>query len=1058
MADRGPLSHQQQRVWLLDRLDPGNPAYNVPFATWLRGRLDRSALAGALTDLAERHPALRTAIVEDGEEPVMVVSPVPGLPLAWSPADTPDAALDRAAEVARGRLDLAAGRLAVAEVISLPADRHLLVLVVHHIVCDGWAGATLLRDLGALYTARATGVPADLPELAVTPVSHARAQRDALSGRRLRDHLDFWTGHLAGAPPVLDLPHDAPRPATGSHAGAIHRFTLDAGLTERVRRFARHQRITPFLVLYTAFGALLHRYGGQDRVVVGFPMANRTEPELEPLVAYLANVLPVCLDFSGDPDLPAVLTALRARLNAVYEFQDVPVPALVAELGVPRDLAVAPLFQVHFALQWFPGEQPEFAGLELTRVQLDNRTSKFDLYLSLEWAGDGLLGELQYDSDLFTEARAARLAGHYTRLLDAAVTTGGTVASLPLLTDGERETLLRRAGTGRGDGGSLVPDAFATRAAADPGRVAVVDGARRLTFGEVDVLANRLAHRLRRAGVGPEQVVGVCLRRSADQIVAMLGVLKAGGAYLPLDPDHPPERVAFTVRDSGVRTVVTDTGTRPAVPPGPSVLDLDDPELAGEPPTPVEHGLCRDNLMTVVYTSGSSGRPKGVLGTHRNWTTQVAAMRREFPFGEDEVCCHKTPTAFVDAVWEVLDPLLHGVPVVVLPDDVVKDPEAFVAALAHHRVTRLVAVPSLLGTLPDTPGELPHLTLCVSSGEELTPATARRLLARLPAARLVNLYGTTEVTADVTRYTVLAEAGRVGIGVPVPGAQVHLLDGSLGLVPDGSSGEVHVGGEVVARGYLGAPGLTAQRFVPSPFGDGERLYRTGDLGRHRPDGVIELLGRADRQVKIRGVRVEPGEVRDTVAGFPAVAGCEVVVRTGLGDHQLVAYVCPAPGTEIDAAALDAHLRARLPRHLLPTVVPLPELPLLPTGKVDTAALEAREVLEPLRAADHVAPRSREETVMADIWRRVLGVDRVGVHDNFFDLGGDSVRALRLVALANQEGFRLRAQDPVRSQTVAELVAAARPDPAPAVPELAVADADLRSLTRLITRNADARDA
>ncbi|OLF14431.1 hypothetical protein BLA60_04745 [Actinophytocola xinjiangensis] len=1060
MAEPAPLAHQQHRVWLLDRLDPGNPAFNVPFGTWLRGPLDRSALAGALTELAGRHEALRTSFVVHDTEPVMVVSP-PDLPLTELAAATPADALDRAAEVARHRFDLAAGPPALAAVISVPPDRHLLVLVVHHIVCDGWSGTILLRDLGALYSARVSGVPARLPAPAITPSAYARRQRSELSGQRLRDHLDFWTGHLAGAPPVIALPTDAPRAASGAGAGAIHRFTLDADLTERVRRFARQHRATPFLVLYTAFGALLHRYSGQDRVVVGFPMANRTDPELESLVAYVSNVLPMCLDFSDDPGFADVLTGVRSRLAPVYEYQDVPFPALVAELGVPRDLGVNPIFQVHFALQWFPGDEAGFTGLEVAPAPLDNRTAKFDLYLSLEWASDGMRGELQYDADQFTGARASAMAGHYTRLLHAAVTHGGTVATLPLLTDGERDTVARWSGTGRDtDAGPLVPDLFAARAARCPSRVALVDGDRRMTFGELEANANRLAHRLRRMGVGPERIVGVCLDRSASHLVALLAVLKAGGAYLPLDPHYPPERLAFMVRDSSVTTVVTDTGAAHAVPPGPATLTLDELDLADEPVTPVHHGLDRDNLMSVLYTSGSTGRPKGVLGTHRNWLPPIAAMHREFPFRPGEVCCQKTPASFVDAVWESLDPLLHGVPLVVLPDGIVRDPSAFVAALAEHRVTRLVAVPSLLRLLLDAPGALPDLTLCVSSGEELTPDLARRLRTRLPAARLVNLYGTTEVAADVTRYTVPDGARRVAIGGPIAGARLHLLDRALGPVPVGVPGEIHVGGEVVARGYLGAPGLTAERFVPSPFGDGERLYRTGDLGRYRPDGVVELLGRADRQVKVRGVRVELGEVASTVAEFGSVADCAVLVRTELGDTQLLAYVLPAPGRDLDPAALDAHLRARLPSHLVPTIVPIAELPLLPNGKVDTAALAATGSIAPAGVTEYVAPRGREEAAMAAIWQRVLGVDRVGVHDNFFDLGGDSVRALRLVALANQEGFRLQAQDPVRSQTVAELVAAsgATQDAAKDTPSLTVAASDLDALARLITRRADARDA
>ncbi|MFF3941701.1 non-ribosomal peptide synthetase [Streptomyces phaeofaciens] len=1053
--DRHPLSHQQYRVWLLDRLDPGAPAFNVPFGLWLRGPLDQDALEQALDDLAERHEALRTAVVAEGDEPAMVVSAPTGLSLTRSSAVTEAEALAQAATVARHRFPLATGPLAVARLISVTPSQHLLVLVVHHIVSDGWSGSVLLRDLGDLYSARAAGRTPSLPEPGTTPGAYARWQRTELAGDGLRRHLDFWTAHLAEAPHRLDLPTDGPRPRNGSHEGAIHPFDLAPELTARVRQYARRHRVTPFMVLYTAFGALLHRYSGQERVVVGFPMANRTEPELESLVAYLSNVLPVCVDLSGDPDFSEVLLRTRRSMTEAYEFQNVPFHSLVNELGAHRDPGVNPVFQVHFAVQAFPGEPPRFHDLETAAVQVDNGTAKFDLYLSLEWRADGgMRGEVQYNSDLFTPARIDRLAGHYERLLAAAVDAGGKVAALPLLGEDERRRLLARSVTAGTVDAQLVPDAFAAVAAARPDDVAIVDGERRMTFRELEERATRLAHRLRREGVGPDRVVGVCLDRSADYVVSVLGILKAGGAFLPLDPRYPSDRLAFMVEDSRVATIVTAAGAARSLPPGAvTVMRLDELALDDEPTTPVAHGLTADHLMTVLYTSGSTGRPKGVLGTHRNWLAPIAAMAAEHPFRPGEVCCQKTPVSFVDAVWECLDPLLHGVPLVILPDDTVKDPAAFTAALAAHRVTRLVAVPSLLRLLIDAPGDLPDLTLCISSGEELTAETARRVQERLPAARLVNMYGTTEIAADVSRCTVPREADRVGIGRPIPGARVHLLDETLSLVPEGVDGELYVGGDVVARGYLDAPDLTAERFVPDPFGTGGRLYRTGDIARYRPDGNIDLLGRADRQLKIRGIRVEPGEVRKAVAGFPSVADCEVLPRTEAGDVQLVAYVRPSDEAGFDAGALLAELRRTLPAHLVPTLVTVPELPLLPNGKVDSAALAAHAAFVPASAGEFIAPRDRDETAMAGIWQKVLGVSRVGLHDNFFDLGGDSIRALRLVALANQEGFRLNAQDPLRSQTVADLVRASRSRTAeaPAANDLTVAQADLGQLARLMSR-------
>ncbi|MBW3602360.1 MAG: amino acid adenylation domain-containing protein, partial [Actinobacteria bacterium] len=971
-----PASFGQERLWLVERLHPGRSAYNVAVGLRLAGPLDPEALAGAWDDVVARHEPLRTALAP-GDDGVLRQRVLP----AGAPLEVRHGPLDEAE--AAHPFDIEAGPPARAVLFREGPSDHALLVVAHHSAVDGWSLGVLFRELAARYDARAAGGPAPPPSPAPAPAhgDWAAWQRSWLQGDVLEAEVSWWRSRLAGAPEVLELPTDRPRPAVPRHRGALHRFELDAALVARLEALARERRATLFMVLLAAFDVLVARHAGVDDVVVGTMVADRTHPDLEGLVGFFANTVALRTDCSGDPTFAELVARVRADALDAYAHQDVPFQHVVETVAPRRDLAHHPLFQVALLLQRQGLDGVAMSGLAVDRLDVAGRGSPLDLMLSLEdAAGGGLRAELEYDVDLFDEATVAALAERFRGLVQAVVEDPHRpVSGLPLLTEAERAAVAAGNATDAPYPDATLHRLFAERVATRPDGLAVIDaGGVTMTYGELDAASDRLAHHLRRRGVGADSVVALCLPRSIDYVVAVLAVAKAGGAWVAVDPAYPDERRRFMIEDSGA-VVVLD-----ALPPEESG--------AGLPAGPPDDVACPDNLAYLVYTSGSTGAPKGVSATHRSCVARQAWYAAELPWQPDEVACIKTSPSFVDAVGELWAPLLAGVPVLVLPEDVPPDGARLVDVLADHHVTRIILVPSLLAALLEQPPErlarLARLTLWVASGEPLPASTAAAFAARLPGATLVNLYGMSEVGPDATACVAPGDRDEPPpIGRPLHNVQVHVLDGRRAPVPPGVTGELYIGGVGLARGYHRRPGLTAERFVPDPFGPpGSRLYRTGDLVRRRPDGLLAFVGRADHQIKLRGHRVEPAEIEAVLERHPGVEAAVVAPR----GERLVAYVAGA----VDVPDLRAHASARLPAFLAPSAfVRVEEWPRLPNGKVDRAALPDPQPPSEQRPAGGGSPL---EELVAATFADVLGLERVGVGDDFFELGGHSLLASRLV--------------------------------------------------------------
>jgi len=1095
-----PTSFAQQQMWTLDRLTPGSAAYIMPSGIRITGRLDVAALERGLAEIVRRHETLRTTFTLRDGQLVGIVAAAPSRALdivdvgSLPPGEREETVARLSRADARRPFDLSRGPLLRATLLRCGDAEHVLLLTVHHIVFDGWSRDVLTRELSVLYNAYTRGVDeSPLPELSLQYADVAVWQREWMQGAALQAQLDYWRARLAGAPPVLELPTDHPRPATRSFVGALHRHVLPAPLVAALERLSLEEGVTLFMTCLAAFQALLARYSGQDDLVVGTPLAGRTRAEFEPLIGYFVNVALMRTDLSGDPSFRELLGRVRETALDAFEHQDAPFERLIQEVQPERDPSRNPLFQVAFVFQNTPPAAFAFDGLAVSPLDRHSGTAKFDLTLSLE-PGDGGDGSLvaffEYDAALFDAATIARMAGHLETLLAGAVADPACpLSALPLATAAERETLtlgnphprpplpaagegetgsLRagegetsslRAGEGeneapvthllpspahgRGAGGEGSLHAlFERQAARAPDAVAVSCGDATLTYRELDEQANRLARYLCGHGVGPGAYVGLLLDRSLWTAVGILGILKTGAAYVPLDPAYPRERLDFMLRDAGIRVLLTRRELVPAASatPGLRVVALDEEWPPIEPrgavsPEGAASGDARsvngrfgdagaathsqtvsgDDAAYVIYTSGSTGTPKGVVVTHHNVVRLFTSTRDLFGFDERDVWTLFHSYAFDFSVWELWGALLHGGRLVVVPFEVSRSPDAFYALLERERVTVLNQTPSAFGglarvaTARDARRAL-ALRLVIFGGEALDLRGLRPWFDRYgdTRPRLVNMYGITETTVHVTYRPLRASdpdsAPGSMIGRPLPDLRLYVLDGRGQPAPVGVPGELYVGGAGVARGYLGQPALTAARFVHDPFSHepGARLYRSGDRARYRSDGDLEYLGRIDGQVKVRGYRIEVGEIEAVLARQEGVVACAVVVREDTpGDRRLVAYVVADP-TRARPAASDEWrrgIRAHLPEYMVPASFGrLDRLPLTPNGKIDRRALPSPPVERSDEAArrDHVAPRTPLERALARIWEDLLDVGPVGVRDNFFDLGGHSLLAVRLL--------------------------------------------------------------
>jgi amino acid adenylation domain-containing protein len=1038
-----PLSFAQERMWFIDRLEPGGSAYNMSAAIRLAGALDVAALERALAEVVRRHEPLRTTFPDRDGRAVQHVGDGHDLRLAVEEVAADDGSVSRlVSEIAARPYDLAAGPLFRAHLLRVArperdagATEHVLVLAMHHAVSDGWSISILFRELAALYAAFAAGRPSPLAGLALRYADHAVWQRAWLSGDGLADQVRWWRERLSGAPALLQLPTDRPRPQVQSFRGARHRFALGAELAAAAEALARSEGATPFMVLLAAFQALLSRWSGQNDLVVGTPVAGRTRPEVEPLVGLFVNTLALRGDLSGDPAFRALVGRVREATLGAFAHQEVPFEKLVEEIHPARSLGHSPVFQVMFAYQNVPEEAWELPGLSVAGVPHEGATAQTDLALSLTPAGEGgLWGTLEYATDLFDAATAERLAAQLATLLAAAVRAPATpVSALPLLDAGERETLLSIAAGPALPAGLIATDvvaAFTARAAERPGAAAVDVAGRTLSYGVLDRLSNRLARLLRSRGVGPETPVALFLERSAETAIAWLGVLKAGGFVVPVDPDYPAERVARMLEDSGARLALAQERTADRLPAGIDALALDDAGLlAGFPASPMEVAIEPASLAYAIYTSGSTGRPKAAAITRANLAASMAAAAAAHPLGSDDRVLHRTPASFDPSVSEIWLALVSGATLLMAAPGAHADPGLLAAELVERGATMTILVPSLLAAMLDEPAlaAARAMRLLICGGEVLPPPVARRFREILPHTAITNEYGPAEATIAVTVRLLDGDAP-VDLGAPVAGTRTYVLDARGEPSPIGVPGELVIGGAQVGRGYRGRPALTAERFVPDPFAPepGARMYRTGDRARWRESGgaySMEYAGRTDFQVKLRGQRIEPGEVEAALLAEPGVRQAVVAVRPGAtGDPRLVAWVVVEDGAEATDDALRAALASRLPRHLVPaSVVCMDALPRAPGGKVDRGALP-----DPARAegGGYVEPYTPTEIEMADLWSEVLAVEKVGAEDDFFALGGHSLLAVRLMARIRQRfGRELALAELFRSPTLSRLAAA-----------------------------------
>ncbi|HJP95209.1 MAG TPA: amino acid adenylation domain-containing protein [Pyrinomonadaceae bacterium] len=1014
-----PLSFAQQRLWFLDQYEPDNILYNVPEAIRLNGALNVTALERSLNKILNRHEALRTTFAVVNDRPVQVINAardfrLPVIELRETSPEKKEATAARfAAEEALKPFNLAEGPLLRVKLLRLAEDDHVLLITMHHIISDGWSIKVLIGELSELYEAYANGREAALPDLPIQYADFALWQRNWLQGERLEEQLSYWREQLADAPPLLELSTDRPRPTFKTFHGADVFLSFSKSLSEDITRLSRREGATLFMTLFAAFVTLLYRYSGQRDILVGTAIANRNRAETESLIGFFINTLILRTRFSEQMTFRELLAQVLETALEAYAHQDLPFEKLVEELQPERTLSHTPLFQVLFHLQNALTEGLNLSGLSLSQLKGESQTAKFDLMLSLSESKEGLFGRFNYNTDLFDATTIRRMAKHFERLLEAAVSNPDEqISRLRLLTDTEKNKVLFERNDTRRDYGKDQPLylAIAEQAARTPDAVAMRFEQHTLTYRELNEKANQLGRYLRRRGVGPDVLVGIFLERSTEMLVALLGILKAGGTYVPLDPASPLERLSFITKDAGLSVVLTCDDLRESFPNCDArliSLDADWQAIAEEDEANFDSGVSAENLAYVVYTSGSTGRPKGVLVEHRQLSNYINGIRERLGL---DAC---TSFAMVQAltvdgpVTTIYAPLLTGGCVHLISDERVADAQALTTYFQDQQIDYLKIAPSHLATLHQNgdPSKLmPRKVLMI--GGEASRVTFAEELRTLAQCSIFNHYGPTETTVGVTTYQADESVKdlrsvTLPIGRPLPNVQAYVLDRHMEPVPLGVAGELYIGGKNVSRGYLNSPQLTAERFVPDPFSRsvGARLYSTGDMVRYLANGQLEFVGRRDQQVKVRGFRIELGEIETALREHERVREAVVAAYAETnGDTRLTAYVVPATEQPPTGSELRAFLKEKLPEYMMPHLYRfLDQLPLTAQGKVDRLALRRPEGTERELDVPFVAARNAVEEVLSGIFAEVLNVERVGVNDNFFELGGHSLLATQLVS-------------------------------------------------------------
>jgi amino acid adenylation domain-containing protein/non-ribosomal peptide synthase protein (TIGR01720 family) len=1034
-----PLSFAQQRLWFLDQFEPDSTAYNLTQALRLTGRMDYEALERGVNALVERHESLRTTFSMAEGEPVQVIAPSLIIPLPvvdlqdLSAEELETAVRQRVEEEASTPLDLSTGPLIRTTLLKTGPEEQIFLLTVHHIISDDWSMGILFRELVALYQGACEGKPCDLPRLPIQYADHAVWQRQWLQGETLEPQLAYWREQLDNLP-HLDFPTDHPRPPLVTHHGRRHAFALSSALLEGIKAVSHEAGTSLFMTLLAAFHVLLARYSGQRDIAVGIPVANRGRPEVEGLIGFFINTLVLRADLSGDPSFTQVLHQVREHCLQAYSHQDVPFEKIVEELQPVRDPSRHPLFQVMFQVNQRSAETEFIPGLACVPVSRDQIPARFDLSVNLAVSPEDIQGNIYFNTDLFDVETMARLSRHFANVLAAIVEDPDLrIGELPLLRETERREMLAMGHGPR----SACPEEeclqhlFARQATRRPEAVALVFESQRLTYQELNKRANQLARYLQRHGVGPESRVGLCLERSIEMVVAMMGILKAGGAYVPLDPNYPQERLAFQIADAGCSLVLTNSHLKKTFSDDQTrvhSLDLERETISGESDEDPGCDASANNLAYVIYTSGSTGRPNGVMVSHRSVCNHLRWRQSAYPLDESDGVLQKASIGFDISVWEIFAPLLSGARLVLAKPGGEREPDYLVRLIAEEGISLAHFSPAPFRVFL----EQPDLDRCQSlryvfcGGEALPVAQMKRFFSRCQGD-LYHQYGPTEACIDATVWQCSSVDDPISlpIGNPITNVQVYILENSLQPVPIGVAGELYIGGFCLARGYAARPDLTAEKFVPDPFGSepGMRLYRTGDRARYRADGTIEFLGRLDHQVKLRGIRIELGEIEAVLNRHPGVQDAVVAVREDEpGERRLVGYVVWAE-EPVSPGDLRQFLKHSLPEYMVPAIfVTLDRMPLTPNGKVDRRALPAPEGVRPELDAAFQAPHPGVEQTLAELWKQILRIDQVGRRDNFFELGGDSILSIQIVAKANQAGLRVTPRQLFQYQTIAELAA------------------------------------
>jgi amino acid adenylation domain-containing protein/non-ribosomal peptide synthase protein (TIGR01720 family) len=1046
-----PLSFSQQRLWFLDQLEPNSNAYNIPSVVRLRGAFIPSVFKKAVEEVVRRHESLRTRFMSDEglawqQIDEAAALEVPVLDLRYLGGVEQDDEVRRLATLEVGRpFDLTSGPLLRLTVLQTADDEHVLMLTMHHIVSDGWSMTVLMRELIVLYDAFSRGEASPLPELAIQYADYAVWQREWLKGEVLEQQMKYWRQQLQGAPPVLELPADHPRPAVQTLRGRMLQRRMSGELLQQLEALSRREGLTMYMSVLAAFVVMLSRYSGQNEIVVGTPIAGRNRRDIEGLIGFFVNTLVLRVRIEEQDNVRQLLERVREVCLGGYTHQDVAFEQLVEELQPERDLSHQPLFQVMFALEGGGDEQGwKIGDLEVELEEVESGVAKFDLTLRVKQGKSGWELAMEYKQDLYEEATIACMLEHVERVLEGMVgDVRRPVSELSLLNENDRNQLLKVWNKTERDYNDefCVPQLFEVRAAEEPDAIAVICEGEQLDYEELNKRSNQLAGYLRELGVGPEVVVGLCVEKSVAMVVGLLGILKAGGAYLPLDPEYPEQRLSFMLEDANVRVLLTQDHLLDRIPTAIRTVSLDGEwetiaERSGENLEPLATSA---NLAYIIYTSGSTGQPKGVMLNHKGLTNRSLTMIDQYGIRRSDRQFQFISLSFDASVEEIFPTLCRGAALVLRRNIKDLSPVELLAECGQLGVTKIDLPVSYWHQMVDE----------LSQSEEKVPASFRTIVvggdspstekakaftrAVDHSLQLFNAYGPTEATVLAALYDIplaqdeLGALGKIPIGRPINNTRLYILDNDLKPVPARVFGELYIGGEGLARGYINRPDASAEKFIPDPFSedDGARLYRTGDIARYLPNGDIEFAGRIDQQVKVRGFRIELSEIENLLLGHPALANAAVSLQERGGNKSVVAYVVPQAGVEVVTSELRRYLQQRLPEYMVPSVyMVLTDLPLTPSGKVDRNSLPVPTGVQPELDHEYVKPRTEVEETLAAIWAKMLGLERVGIHDNFFELGGDSILSIQVISRANHAGLRLSPKDLFQHQTVAKLAAVA----------------------------------